>query len=52
MRKIIPTALGIVFPISLALTGCGGDTTTSATTPPVTVAVAPTTPPPLRRYLG
>jgi cytochrome c peroxidase len=46
MRKIIPTALGIVFPISLALTGCGGDTTTSATTPPVTVAVAPTTPPP------
>lgn len=46
MRKIIPTALGIVFPISLALTGCGGDTTTSATTPPVTVAAAPTTPPP------
>jgi cytochrome c peroxidase len=46
MRKIIPTALGIVFPISLALTGCGGDTTTTATTPPVTVAVAPTTPPP------
>jgi cytochrome c peroxidase len=46
MRKIIPTALGIVFPISLALTGCGGDTTTSATTPPVTVAVAPPTPPP------
>ncbi len=46
MRKIIPTALGIVFPISLVLTGCGGDTTTSATTPPVTVAVAPPTPPP------
>ena len=46
MRKIIPTALGIVFPISLALTGCGGDTTTSATTPPVTVAAAPTPQPP------
>lgn len=46
MRKIIPTALGIVFPISLALTGCGGDTTTSATTPPVTVAVPPTSPTP------
>jgi len=46
MRKIIPTALGIVFPMSLALTGCGGDTTTSATTPPVTVAAAPTTPTP------
>jgi cytochrome c peroxidase len=46
MRKIIPTALGIVFPISLALTGCGGDTTTTGATPPVTVAVAPTTPPP------
>ena len=46
MRKIIPTALGIVFPISLVLTGCGGDTTTTGATPPVTVAVAPTTPPP------
>ena len=46
MRKIIPTALGIVFPISLALTGCGGDTTTSATTPPVTVAVPPASPTP------
>ncbi|MFM9898830.1 MAG: hypothetical protein ACKVOC_09905, partial [Sphingorhabdus sp.] len=48
MRKIIPTTLGLIFPLSAVLSGCGGDTTTSGGTPVVTVA-APTTsatPPP------
>ena len=48
VRKIIPTTLGLIFPLSAVLSGCGGDTTTSGGTPVVTVA-APTTsatPPP------
>ena len=46
MRKIIPEVLGLVFPLSMALSGCGADTSTGGGTPPVTIVAPTPTPPP------
>ncbi len=45
MPKIKITTFGLIFPLSVVLSGCGGDTTSNGAAPAVTV-VAPTPSPP------
>lgn len=52
MRKTISTALGFIFPLSIALSGCGGETTTGGQTLPVTIIAATPAPTPTPAVSG
>ena len=52
MQKIKIAALGIIFPLSAILSGCGGDTTSSSAAPTVTIAAVTPPPPPATPISG
>ena len=52
MQKIKIAALGIIFPLSAILSGCGGDTTSNSAAPTVTIAAVTPPPPPATPISG
>jgi cytochrome c peroxidase len=52
LQKIKIAALGIIFPLSAILSGCGGDTTSNSAAPTVTIAAVTPPPPPATPISG